>query len=455
MKKTHKKRTVLIALPLLLIAAAWATGITPRYIANAPEVATGIGARLACSMHFVMGQDKDQLAQDIKVYSPILSYLNYELDEQNKTASAEILGIKRTASWQPNMGCALNYAGVERQPIDWPQPSRMRAAAPWPQGYEVNTLNPDVQDQLNAMLKKDNQQGLDTRALLVAHQGKIVAESYAPGYDEQSLFLGWSMAKSVTSLLTGWMVQQDKINLLEMGLFPAWLEDERRTISVMNLLQMTDGLAYDEIYQPGETAPAMLFQAPDAAQYMIDRPLRDTPGEHYNYSSGSTNLVMRLIQQRLSRDPSEAVQIMANEFFKPLGINSLVFESDNQGLLMGSSYMYANARDWAKIGQLMLNEGHLNNFYVVTPEWVRESIQPNASANQQNFGYNWWINQPQKRWQSLAPTAYAAKGNREQRIMILPDHELVIVRLGWTEETYPDDANAAEIVRWFENKKQQ
>lgn len=448
-KKINKKLIALVATPVLLLSVALATGITPKYIANAPEVATGIGARLACSMHFVMGHDEAQIAQDIKVYSPMLAYLNYEFDEEEKTASAQIAGFKRTASWQPHMGCVLNYEGVTRKQVYWSDPLRVTASAPWPQGYEVSTLDEKLQPKLEAMLEQDNALGLDTRALLVVHKGKIVAETYAENYNEDSLFLGWSMAKSVTSLLAGWMVEQGKMNVLEMGLFPEWLNDERRTISIMNLLQMTDGLDYDETYKPGETAPAMLFQAPSAAQYMIDRPLKHTPGEHYRYSSGSTNLVMYLIQQRLSKDPSEAVKIIDRQFFKPLGLESVVFEADNQGLLMGSSYMYANARDWAKVGQLMLNGGHLNNFYVVTPDWVRESTQPNAAVSKQNYGYNWWLNQPQERWPSLAPTAYSSKGSREQRVMVLPDHELVIVRLGWSVGDYPDDENAAEIISWF------
>ncbi len=448
-KKINKKLIALVATPVLLLVVVLAAGLTPKYIANAPDVATGIGARLACSMHFVMGHDEAQIAQDIKVYSPMLSFLKYEFDENKKTASAQIAGIKRSASWLPNMGCALNYEGVTRKQLDWDPHSRMTAVAPWPQGYDVRTLDTNLQPKLKAMLDKDNELGMDTRALLVVHKGKIVAESYADGYNEQSLFLGWSMAKSVTGLLAGWMVQQGKMNVLEMGLFPEWMQDERRTISIMNLLQMTDGLDYDETYKPGETAPAMLFQNADVAQYMINRPLRHTPGEYYNYSSGSTNLVMHLIQQRLSKDPSDAVKVIVKEFFRPLGIESLVFESDNQGLLMGSSYMYANARDWAKIGLLLLNGGHLNNFYVVTPDWVRESIQPSAAANKQNFGYNLWLNQPQERWPSLAPTAYSSKGSREQRVMVLPDQELVIVRLGWSTGQYRDDENAAEIVSWF------
>src|SRR5690554_3465051 len=107
-----------------------------------------------------------------------------------------------------------------------------------------------MQTKLDSMLIEDNKLGMDTRALLVVHQGKIVAESYAEGYDERSLFLGWSMSKSITALLAGWMVQQGKMNVLEMALFPEWMNDERRTISIMNLLQMTDGLAYDEVYSP-------------------------------------------------------------------------------------------------------------------------------------------------------------------------------------------------------------
>lgn len=445
----NKKLLAILAAPVVVISAALAAGITPKYLANAPEVATGIGARLACSMHYVMEQDPEQIAKDIKVYSPMLAYLDYEYDPENKSVSARIAGVERSASWLPKIGCALDYEGIERPETAWVRDFTVKAAAPWPHGYEVSTINPAMQTKLDSMLIEDNKLGMDTRALLVVHQGKIVAESYAEGYDERSLFLGWSMSKSITALLAGWMVQQGKMNVLEMALFPEWMNDERRTISIMNLLQMTDGLAYDEVYSPGETAPAMLFQSPDVTDYMLSLPLRHTPGEHYNYSSGSTNLVMKLIQQRLARDPYEAIQIIDSKFFKPLGLDSFIYETDSHGTLMGSAYMYANARDWAKIGQLMLNGGHLNNYYVVTPEWVRESLQVNASINQQNFGYNWWLNQPQTRWKDLAPTAYTAKGNREQRVMVLPDHELVIVRLGWSPDDYRDNDNAVEIISWL------
>ena len=119
--------------------------------------------------------------------------------------------------------------------------------------------------------------GHDTRALLVVHNGNIVAEAYAPGYTERSLFLGWSMAKSITGLMIGQLEMQGKLEVTETGLFPQW-QDGRSNISIEQLLHMTDGLAYDEIYDPGATAPAMLFQHPSAAAYMLSLPLRDEPG---------------------------------------------------------------------------------------------------------------------------------------------------------------------------------
>src|SRR5690554_5568117 len=123
-KKIKIKLISLVATPVLLLSVALATSITPKYIATAPEVPTGIGARLACSMHFVMGHDEAQIAQDIKVYSAMLAYLNYEFDEEEKTASAQIAGFKRTASWQPHMGCVLNYEGVTRKQVYWSDPLR-------------------------------------------------------------------------------------------------------------------------------------------------------------------------------------------------------------------------------------------------------------------------------------------------------------------------------------------
>src|SRR5690554_5235054 len=441
---------IFIVLPLLLVTAAWAVlGYSPVYLYNAPSVATGIGAKLACSMRYVMAQNEQQAAADIKIYSPILALLDYQYDDEQRRVRASLAGYERTASWQEGIGCYLDYAGfTERKRLHWPHADSI--VADWPLGYEVHSIQPDMQQKLAAMLAEDNALGHDTRALLVVHNGAIVAEAYAPGYSERSLFLGWSMAKSITGLMIGQLEMQGKLDVTETGLFPQW-QDGRSSISIEQLLHMTDGLAYDEIYDPGATAPAMLFQHPSAAAYMLSLPLRNEPGRYYRYSSGSTVLLNQLVQQRTAANNAAAVEHLAEHFFSPLGMQRMVYETDAAGLLMGSSYLYATARDWAKVGQLMLNGGEINGTRIVTKDWIQRALQPNGSANKRDFGYQWWLNKAtdEPRWPGLPDNTFAAQGNREQRVLVIPDQDLVIVRLGWSPGKYRDNENFVEIASWF------
>lgn len=447
----RKKFSILALVMVLLALVAYGAGFTPAYLSNAPSVATGIGARLACSMHYVQGKDTAQLRADITVYSPMLRFLRYEFDDAQQTASASLAGYTRTASFVPGLGCDLDYPDLTlRHSLHWP--AWEPVVAPWPLGQEVDTLRPELNDKLAAMLAEDNALAMDTRALLVVHNGQIVAEAYAPSYDANSVFLGWSMSKSVTALLVGQLELEGRLQTQERRLFADW-QDERRDITLEQLLQMTDGLDYEETYQPGYSAPTMLFQSPDSAAYMQAQPLKTVPGEQYRYSSGSTNLVMKVVQERSGGSAEKALQRISEHFFKPLGFAPMVFEVDNAGLLMGSSYLYASARNWAKIGQLMLDNGEINGVRLVSEDFVQRSIAPNSAEQEQDrdFGYNWWLNTDpvSPRWPSLSPTAYAAKGSREQRVMVLPEQRLVIVRLGWSAEPYRDDRNFSEIASWF------
>lgn len=452
MRTFFKRMLWLFALSMaLLLAIAWALGFSPRYFLNAPQVATGIGAKLSCSMRYVMGLSDEQAQRDIEVYSPIFKLLTYRYNDDAQTATAAIGPYERSASYKEPFGCYLDYRYSQRRDVlSWPTPSQ--SDEPWPKGHSVTTLLPLYQSRLKALLDEDNALGHDTRALLVVHQGQVVAEAYGEGFNEDSLFLGWSMAKSFTGLMVGQLEMLDKLSTDERNLFPEWAEDERANIAIAHLLQMTDGLDYDEIYDPGQSAPAMLFQAPSAAQYMIHRAARDRIGEHYRYSSGSTVLLNKIVQNRWSPSNIEAVRNIATEFFKPFALHKMEFEADADGLLMGSSYLYTTARDWAKLGQVMLNGGEINGVRIVSEDWIERSLTPNTALNGEgDFGFHWWLNRGAevKRWPSLPDNAFAAQGNREQRVLVLPDQELVIVRLGWSKGDYRDDEVFKIISGWF------
>jgi CubicO group peptidase (beta-lactamase class C family) len=441
--------SVAVVFGLLLAIAYFAVGYSPIYLYNAPSVATGIGAKLACSGRFVSGFDVEQTATDIEVYSAILSMLDYSYDVSEQSVSASFVGIKtRTARYLPGIGCALDYASIdERSNIIWPTLKSPQAA--WPKGNVVFTKDPVVQQKLDSMLKADNDAGHDTRAMLIAHKGKIIAESYIDGIDENTPLLGWSMTKSVNSLILGHLEMKGFLNVSETELYPEWKGDERAEISIENLLHMTDGLAYDETYDPGEPAVRMLFQEPDAAQFMVSRKQRVAPGTNFNYSSGTANILADIVQERIEGDVQTDVDYIVENIFRPMGMTSVAYEMDASGLFIGSSYLYATARDWARIGQLMLNNGELNGTQIISPEFLAASLQNNTSANKPAYGYQWWLNTAiEPRWPDLPNNTYAAMGNREQRVLMIPDEELVIVRLGWSPKDYIDNENFNEIRSW-------
>ena len=448
-------RKILILFCLSVISlfalAYWGLGYSPVYLYNAPSVATGMGAKLACSGRYVSGYNRLAIAADIRVYSPILGLLDYQYNDVQQTVSASLLGVKsRSASFQPGIGCAIDYPGVStRQTLRWPVLRAPQAA--WPRGSAVVSVDPAIQSRLDTLLASDNAAGHDTRALLIAYRGRVVAESYSTGVDKNTPLIGWSMTKSVNSLLLGHLVMAGKVNVAENDLFPTWHKDVRADISIRDLLQMTDGLDYQEDYDPGDTAVRMLFQEPDAADYVLRRPQLRAPGRHFNYSSGSANLLSRIIQDRIEGDEQADLNYLVDGFFRPLGLTSATFEMDASGQLMGSTYLYATARDWAKVGQLMLNGGEINGTRLVSQQWVADSTQPNGSDNEKAYGYQWWLNRGDSlvRWPDLPGNTYAARGNREQRLMVFPDAELVIVRLGWSPSDYPDNQNFKQILDWF------
>ncbi|BFM11914.1 serine hydrolase [Simiduia litorea] len=447
-KKVLTKKVALSLLSLvvsLLLAGVFWLG--PAYIIAAPSVATGMGAKLACSSKYVSGLTEQQAKNDLTSYSPILAELAVHFDDQTQTVVTSFYGFSASASFHPGLGCAIDFAGTDaRQGVV--VPALVSAPGEWPLGSKVNTIDPDLQAVLDQILSADNAAGLESRALLLVQGDRIVAESYAPGIGPQSQLLGWSMGKSVTAIAIGRLLYEDRLRLDETDLFSEWRNDERKHIAVKDLLTMTDGLDFDEIYAPGKDVTRMLFTEPNAASFALQSSALHEPGSHFNYSSGSANILSALVQQRSGASLQGNVSFLDASLYKPLGLTHALFESDAGGTLVGSSYFYASARDWARLGLLMLNKGEINGQRLLTREFVEMASSPNASSNEKAYGFQFWLNagDASLRWPNVPKDAYAAMGNRSQIVMIMPSDSLVFVRLGWTNGEYPTDANIAKVV---------
>lgn len=430
---------------IVLFGARYVLGFSLWRIDDAIGVATGMGAKLGCSSRFISHINEVQIIDDLASYSPVNQYLNLHYDMETKTVSASLFGMANTsATYRAGLGCTLNIGDTTPLNSITAPPVAVSPSIPWPRGENVISIQPARQNMINTILTQDNVHGLNTRALLLVEDGKITAESYAQGYDQNSRLLGWSMGKSVTAIMLGRMAYLDMATMSQAQLFPNWV-DARGNITLENMLQMSSGLTFDETYAPGSDSTDMLFNAHNASELALHKPLAFQPGEHFSYSSGTTNLLMRWIYERLGGNAQQLSDFFRNEILQPLSLGHTVFEPDPSGIFVGSSYIYASARDWARLGLLMLNKGKINGQRVLSESWVMAATQKNSSENDSGYGYYFWLNQTGDglRWPKLPADAYFMMGNRKQYVMIVPSKNIVAVRLGWTKGDYPMAENFA------------
>lgn len=276
-----------------------------------------------------------------------------------------------------------------------------------------------------------------THALCVVHRGQVVHEWYGPGLGPESTLISWSVAKSITHALVGIAVGEGLLDPSMSGLFPGWAGDERSTIRLDDLLTMRSGLSWVEDYVDDEVSDVieMLFgrssHAGDHAGFAADKPLVHRPGTHWLYSSGTTNLITAVLARALGEPRGESGRIEAfvrDRLFAPLSMTSATIKCDATGNFVGSSYVYATARDFARFGALYRADGMVDGVRILPEGWVDGARQQVAFDPDMQMGYGrqWWT------W----PTdddSLIAHGYRGQLVWVSPHRDLVVVHLGHTE----------------------
>ena len=275
----------------------------------------------------------------------------------------------------------------------------------------------------------------NTKAVVVLYRDTLVAEQYAPGFAASTRMPGWSMAKSVTNALVGILVRQGKLSVYDPAPVAAWQADERRAITLDDMLRMQSGLAWNESYFTVSNVTRMLFMSADMAQEAIQQPLAHAPGTEWSYSSGTTNALSGIIRQTAG---DHYLDFPYRELFEPLGMQSVIWETDLSGTPVGSSYLFATARDWAKFGLLYLNDGVWKGKRILPSDWVAYTTTPVSRAPLRKYGAHFWLNageahHPQNRRFPDAPADMLfAEGFDGQNVFIIPSRQLVVVRLGVT-----------------------
>lgn len=416
------------------------------YLWHAMPVATGFSAKMMCSQVFLANRHPESVTRNELAKFP-LYFTSVKIDPQTQTAEASILGFaSQNAVFREGFGCALAnqksdlyFMGqsfslkprkqMETRELAWPMGEAVEAP---PEGVDTIRLMGAIQEVFEPngtdpyVLKKSS-------AVVVVYDGKIIAEKYAPGITPQTRHISWSIAKSLTNAMLGVVVKHKKLDVHWPVPIPQWQDDDRKHITIANLLRMDTGLHWMESYGGLSSVNTMIFKEADMGHYAMQFPLNEKPGETFKYSSGTTAILSSVIREAVGDGSYH--DFAYEELFDKIGMHSLVMEVDESGTFVGSSYAFATARDYARFGLLYYQDGMWNGERILPEGWVTFSTTPSQSS-QGRYGAKFWLNAGgnQKHpsgynFPSLPRDTYAAIGLGGQYILVIPSKKLIVVRL--------------------------
>lgn len=450
--KTVKRILAATAVGLVLVLGIVVAALHARPPALL-RVAANYSAKIVCSNVFLAGRDPEEVLRD-DVQSngiPVLRLIRVSVDRDRQRVRAGVLGFigDGLAAARPGEGCAV-LADGELAPSTRALPPRQtgssgaRSAATgspavpgalWPDGNTVGMVDP----RLAAVIRDSRLAGSGVRAVVIVHNGRVVAERYAQGMTADTPLLGWSMTKSVTAGLIGMLVKDGRLALDASAGWPVAPGDARSQIKIADLLAMSSGLHFDEQYAAVTDVTRMLYLEPDMAAFARAQALDHPVGSVWSYSSGTALILSRIVQDAAG---VPGPVFARSRLFDPLGMQSALIETDMRGTLVGSSYMYATARDWARYGLFLLQGGVWRGEALLPPNYVAMMTTPvAASGGQYGHGQIWlWGSDSDPTTPGVNPDrafgipsdTFWLEGHDGQSIAIIPSRELVVVRMGLT-----------------------
>jgi CubicO group peptidase (beta-lactamase class C family) len=294
-----------------------------------------------------------------------------------------------------------------------------------PQGINLQKL-----DQVVSRIMADTLPYKGTFALMVVCKGRPVAEVYRDDLSPDTRFLSWSMAKSITSSLIGLRVKEGKMDIHRPLDIPEWQADGRREITLDNLLHMNSGLDWNEDYGSLSDVTVMLHKEGDMSGYTARKPPGDPVGTTWEYSSGTTNLTCLMLRRSFPSD-DDYYRYPRQALFNKTGMRSAVMELDASGTFVGSSYLYATMRDYARFALLYLNRGNWLGEQLLPAEWIDYSLS-SAPGSNGKYGAFFWLNRSGDQPDAPEDT-YMCKGHDGQYIFIVPSRQLIVIRTGYSK----------------------
>ena len=407
-----------VAATLILLAAGCVTLRPDRAI----RVATGFVSHTLCSATFVSRLDPEQVY--IEAIKPMgMMYLldwalRYHVDTMRQEVTASFARqFESRAIFRQGSGCLVAHGAapplaplVKPVALDHPPP--------------VESSDEELRAILDRVFARHD---LATKAVVIIHDGRLVAERYASGYGPLTPLHVWSVRKSAISALVGILVRQGKIQVTQPAPVPSWRIDSRREITIDHLLRMTSGLWLTETNSGFDPVSRMLFLERDMAAFAEGTRLEARAGERWEYSTGNTIILGRIIRDIVGGGSEDVVRFAQRELFEPLGMSTASLEVDAVGT---PTSMYASARDWARFGMLFAQDGIHGAQRILPDGWVHYSTTP---TRERGYGAGWWLGGAHWRpdW-NLPEDAFYASGLLHQKLLVIPSSRLVIARFGLT-----------------------
>ncbi|MCR9279804.1 MAG: beta-lactamase family protein [Pseudomonadaceae bacterium] len=315
------------------------------------------------------------------------------------------------------------------QPTDTPWPTRQwpRASLPTATQKRIDAIVEPLFDASTAVGR--------TYGLLIIQRGRILVERYGMGSNAFYLQYSWSMAKSITHALVGIAVGKDMLDIHAPAAVPEWQsgDDPRRHITLDQLLRMSSGLEFREDYVDDSISDVITMLSMDGridmGGYAANKPLAQPPGSFWSYSSGTTNIICRVLRDAIGGGATGMLDFMRDELFEPIGMRTPTPRFDNTNTFIGSSFLLATPQDFARFGLLYLRDGIWDGQRILPEGWVDYARRATYNDGVDAYGAHWWLH-PSK------PMFYAS-GYDGQRVLLAPENDAMVVRCGRTGE---DDA---------------
>ena len=409
-------------------------------------------AKVMCSAVFVTGLAPDFAAENVGYFTaPYAERARLgkpAVDRTNKTVSVSVPGgATRSAKYLGRQGCVTLPIGsdsVAFEPADVRSSLPDPATQPWPMGdAEPTAALPSGVDTARIARAVDTAfepAGAMTAAVVVTWKGHIVGERYGEGIARHTALESWSMGKSLTATLMGILIKQGVYDLWQKAPIPEWqgAGDPRQAIRIADILRMSSGLRIrapqDPDYDPTGPYPDHLYLytgSVDSFRYAATRPQQWPPNTVGRYRNTDPVLINYLIRLGVERRGEEYLSFPQRALFDKIGIRTMVMETDPFGNFLTQGYELASARDWARLGNLYLQDGMWNGERILPEGYVTfvSTLAPAWEADKRPiYGGFFWINGNDE--YRVPRDAYYMSGAGGQTTLIVPSHDLVVVRLG-------------------------